>query len=124
MLPEQGLGVPRFPEDGDVQSSSSGGLHGALRGPLAETSDLGDGDLPSLSTGQWMAKHLAAQSQGLLVGWMWTRPRPWYLISLPCWFVARFIPGPFSMTVATESQVVPPTESWHSRPLPALLTAG
>ena len=52
-----------------------------------------------------------------------TRPRPWCLISLPCWFVAQFTPGPWLITVPTESQVVPPSENWHSRAPPALLTA-
>ena len=58
-----------------------------------------------------------------LWGRVWTRPRPWCLISLPCWFVAQFTPGPWLITVPTESQAVPPAENWHSTAPPALLTA-
>ena len=46
-----------------------------------------------------------------LWGQAWTRPRLWCLISLPCWFVAQFIPRPFLMTVATEFQAVPLAKS-------------
>ena len=54
-----------------------------------------------------------------LWGQAWTRPRLWCLISLPCWFVAQFIPGSWLMTDPTESQMVPPAESWNSRAPPA-----
>ena len=99
-------------------------LHGALGGPLARTSDPGPqtlemGTFPPFPEAQQTAEHLAARSQALLWGQAWTRPSLWCLISLPCWFVAQFIPGSWLVTDPTESQMVPPAESWNSRTPPA-----
>ena len=123
MLPEQGLGIPRFAEGGVMQSSLPGGFAWGLgRSPGQDLRPWRWG--PSLSfqrLSRWL-NTLLPSHRPCLCGWAWTRPRLWCLISLPCQFVAQSNLVPFLMTVPTESQVVPPAESWHSRALPALLT--
>ena len=102
------MGIPRFAEGGGVQSSSSRGFAWGFGGaPCTGPQTLGMGTFPPFAEAQQMVKQLAARSQALLWGQAWTRPSLWCLISLPCWFVARFIPGPFLMTVSMESQAVP-----------------
>ena len=85
-----------------------GCLHGASGGPLVrELRPWGWGpSLPLQRLNRWLSNLLPGH-RPCLWGWAWTSPRPWCLISLPCWFVARFIPGPFLMTVSMESQAVP-----------------
>lgn len=63
VLPEEGLDVPRFPEGGDVQSSSSGGICMGPRGaPLLRPQTLEMGTFPLFPEAQRMVENLAARS--------------------------------------------------------------
>ena len=97
-----------------------GCLHGASGGPLVrDLRPWGWGpSLPLQRLNRWLSNLLPGH-RPCLWGWAWTSPRPWCLISLPCWFVAQFIPGSWLVTDPTESQMVPPAESWNSRTPPA-----
>ena len=82
------------------------------------------GTFPSFPEAQQMAKHLATQAQDVLVGLGMDKTQAVVSHQPPCQFVVQFIPGPWLVTVPTESQAVPSAQSWHSRAPPALLTTG
>ena len=79
------------------------------------------GTLSPFPEAQQMANHLIAWSQALLVGSGVDKTLAVVSHQPPLLVCSSIHPMAFLMTVPTESQVVPPAESWHSRAPPGLL---
>ena len=92
--------------------------------PRAGPQTLGMGTLPPFPEAQQMANHLIAWSQALLVGSGVDKTLAVVSHQPPLLVCSLIHPTAFLMTVPTESQAVPPAESWHSRAVPGLLITG
>ena len=108
-----------------MQSSSSRGFAWGFGGaPCTGPQTLGMGTFPPFAEAQQMVKQLAARSQALLVGLGMDKSQAMVSHQPPLLVCSSIHPMAFLMTVPTESQVVPPAESWHSRAVPGLLIMG